>query len=99
MYSLILVRTEYIQSTTMPYDGRCTYWVILANVSTSLYIQVHTEQCQKSKVHTAYVQNPFCTYIVCTLYGQRSYSVRTVYVQSMFKNEFVHTSFIIFRTV
>jgi hypothetical protein len=25
MYSLILVRTEYIQSTTMPYDGRCTY--------------------------------------------------------------------------
>ena len=43
MYSLILVRTEYIQSTTMPCDGRCTYLVILANVSTSMYIQVHTE--------------------------------------------------------
>jgi hypothetical protein len=40
MYSLILVCTVYIPSImmTMPYDEQCKYLVILANVSTSLYI-------------------------------------------------------------
>jgi hypothetical protein len=51
MYSLILVCTVFIPSMTMPYDEQCTYLVILANVP------VHTDRCQKSKVHTVYVQN------------------------------------------
>ena len=38
-------------------------------------------------------------YIVCTSFIQCSYSVRTVFVQRMFRNEFVHTSFIFFRTI
>ncbi len=88
------VRTVFIPSMTMPYDEHCMYLVILSIVSTSLYIPVHTDRCQKSKVHTVYVQNAkfyaemytvctftmFCTYIVCTLFVHRSYSVRTVYI-------------------
>ena len=82
------VRTVFIPSMTMPYDEHCMYLVILAIVSTSLYIPVHTDRCQKSKLHTLYVQNAkfytemytvctftmFCTYIVCTLYVHCSYS-------------------------
>ncbi len=89
------VHTVFIPSMTMPYDEHCMYLVILAIVSTSLYIPVHTDRCQKSKVQTVYVQNAkfytemytvctftmFCTYIVCTLYVHCSYIVRTVFVQ------------------
>ena len=51
------VCTVFIPSMTMPYDEHCMYLVILAIVRTSLYILVHTDRCQKSKVHTVYVQN------------------------------------------
>ncbi len=82
MYSLILVCTVYIPSMTMPYDEQCTYLVILANDSTSLYILINV----KSKKYICCMYKMYNSVLRCTLYVLEPCFLHTMYVRCMYKS-------------